>query len=70
MREQTIEDLPSGLTLRLEACEGGCAHGDRGDARLLADREIVFDAEGRLMQVRAASTRSAARPGCIEILHL
>jgi hypothetical protein len=47
LREQTIEDLPSGLTLRLEACDGGCRMVIAGRALPAGDREIVFDAEGR-----------------------
>jgi hypothetical protein len=55
VREQTIEDLPSGLTLRFETCEGG---GTRlviaGRALPRGNREIVFDTEGRVVRVGPA----------------
>jgi hypothetical protein len=51
LREQTIEDLPSGLTLRLEVCDGGCRMVIAGRALPAGDREIVFDAEGRAVRV-------------------
>ena len=54
LREQTIEDLPSGLTLRLEACDSGCRLGIARRALPAGDREIVFDAEGRAVRVGPA----------------
>jgi hypothetical protein len=57
LREQTIEDLPSGLTLRLEACDGGCRMVIVGRALPAGDREIVFDAEGRAVRVGPAPRR-------------
>jgi hypothetical protein len=54
LREQTIEDLPSGLTLRLEACGNGCRILIAGRALSAGDREIVFDAEGRAVRVGPA----------------
>jgi hypothetical protein len=54
LREQTIEDLPSGLTLRLEACDGGCRIVIAGRALAAGDREIVFDAEGCAVRVGPA----------------
>jgi len=57
LREQTIEDLPSGLTLRLEACGGGCRMVIAGRALPAGDREIVFDAEGRAVRVGPAPRR-------------
>lgn len=45
VREQIVEDLPSGLTLQFEAFEGGVRLTIAGKA-LRASREIVFDAEG------------------------
>jgi hypothetical protein len=54
LREQTIEDLPSGLTLRFEACDGGCRMVIAGHALPAGDREIVFDAEGRAVRVGPA----------------
>jgi len=54
LREQTIEDLPSGLTLRFEACDRGCRMVIAGSALPAGDREIVFDAEGRAVRVGPA----------------
>jgi hypothetical protein len=53
IREQIIEDLPSGLTLQFELFEGGVRLTISGRT-LAANREILFDGEGRLLQVRAA----------------
>ena len=53
IREQIIEDLPSGLTLQFESFEGGVRLTISGRS-LPANREILFDSEGRLMQVRPA----------------
>jgi hypothetical protein len=54
LREQTIEDLPSGLTLRFEARDGGCRMVIAGRALRTGDREIVFDAEGRVVRIGPA----------------
>jgi hypothetical protein len=53
IREQIVEDLPSGLTLQFELFEGGVRLTLAGKC-LAANREILFDTEGRLLQVRAA----------------
>lgn len=45
IREQLVEDLPSGLTLHFEAFEGGVRLTIAGRA-LAGNREIVFDAQG------------------------
>ena len=45
IREQIVEDLPSGLTLQFEAVEGGVRLTIAGKA-LQSTREIVFDTEG------------------------
>jgi hypothetical protein len=52
IREQIIEDLPSGLTLQFELFEGGVRLTIAGKC-LAANREILFDAEGRLVHVHA-----------------
>ena len=57
VREQVIEDLPSGLTLQFEACEGGCRLLIAGRALRSGDREILFDAEGRVIAIGAASVK-------------
>lgn len=48
IQEQIIEDLPSGLTLQVEAMGGG-----QWKLRIVGDlplgnRELIFDGEGRL----------------------
>lgn len=49
IREQIIEDAASGLTLQFEAREdGGARLVIVGDALEHGNREIVFDAEGRM----------------------
>jgi hypothetical protein len=53
IREQIVEDLPSGLTLQFERVPDGVRLVIAGKA-LAANREIVFDAEGGAVQVRAA----------------
>ena len=53
IREQIIEDLPSGLTLQFESFEGGVRLTISGRS-LPANREILFDGEGRLTQVQPA----------------
>jgi hypothetical protein len=52
IREQTVEDLPSGLTLRVEAREDGFRLVISGRVLPRGNREIVFDAEGRAVGVR------------------
>lgn len=46
IREQTIEDLPSGLTLRLVAGERGVRLVIAGRVLPNGNREIVFDQHG------------------------
>jgi hypothetical protein len=53
IREQIIEDLPSGLTLQFELFEGGVRLTVTGRS-LAVNREILFDGDGRLMEVRPA----------------
>jgi hypothetical protein len=53
IREQIVEDLPSGLTLQFEIVDG-CARLIIAGPALGANREIRFDAEGRAVQTRAA----------------
>lgn len=60
IREQIVEDLPSGLTLQFEAFEGGVRLTIAGKA-LPANREIVFDAEGAASKT-GASKRAFRRP--------
>jgi hypothetical protein len=47
IREQVVEDLPSGLTLRLDRCEGGSRLVISGRALPRGIHEIRFDSEGR-----------------------
>jgi hypothetical protein len=54
LREQIIEDLPSGLTLQFEACDGGARLVIAGKVLTSGNREIVFDAEGRAIRIGAA----------------
>jgi len=54
VREQTIEDLPSGLTLRFEARDGGSRLLIVGRALPRGNREILFDAHGVAMSVGPA----------------
>ena len=49
IREQIVEDLPSGLTLQFEVVEGGVRLTIAGKS-IAANREIVFDAEGGAVQ--------------------
>jgi hypothetical protein len=51
IREQIVEDLPSGLTLRLEAHPGGTRLVLVGRSLPGGRREFVFDAEGRALGV-------------------
>ena len=51
LREQIVEDLPSGLTLRVEAREDGTRLLILGRALPSGRREILFDAEGRAVGV-------------------
>ena len=46
VREQTIEDLPSGLTLRFEARDGGARLLIAGRVLPRGNREILFDSHG------------------------
>jgi hypothetical protein len=57
VREQVIEDLPSGLTLQFEACEGGTRLLIAGKVLASGNREIVFDAEGRVIRLGAAGLK-------------
>ncbi len=52
IREQIVEDLPSGLTLQFEAFEGGVRLTIAGKA-LQSSREIVFDTEGGAVKTQA-----------------
>jgi hypothetical protein len=51
LREQIIEDLPSGITLRVEKRKDGSRLTLVGRALPKGNREIVFDAEGRVVSV-------------------
>ena len=51
IREQTIEDLPSGLTLRMVASKDGARLMIAGSGLPRGNREILFDAEGRAVRV-------------------
>lgn len=57
VREQIIEDLPSGLTLQFEACEGGVRLVIAGKVLASGNREIVFDAEGHVIRIGAAGLK-------------
>jgi hypothetical protein len=54
IREQLIVDLPSGLTLHWEACEGGTRLVISGRSLPRGEREIRFDADGRALGVGPA----------------
>jgi hypothetical protein len=60
IREQIVEDLPSGLTLQFEAFEDGVRLTIAGKA-LESNREIVFDAEGGAVRTEG-SKRGFRRP--------
>jgi hypothetical protein len=60
VREQIIEDLPSGLTLAFEAFEGGVRMLVGGRVLRGGNRELVFDARGAL--VRAGPYEGAWPP--------
>ena len=60
IREQIVEDLPSGLTLHFEAFEGGVRLTIAGRA-IPGNREIVFDAEGSAVTT-GASKHAFRRP--------
>jgi hypothetical protein len=47
VREQIIEDAPSGLTLQFECEDGRLRLLIAGGALPMGNREILFDAEGR-----------------------
>jgi hypothetical protein len=51
LREQTIEDLPSGITLRLEKQKDGVRLTLVGRVLPKGNREIVFDSEGCVVSV-------------------
>jgi hypothetical protein len=53
VREQIIEDLPSGLTLLFEAFEGGTRFVIGGRALRGGRREFVFDESGSLVRTSA-----------------
>ena len=53
IREQIIEDLPSGLTLAFEAFEGGMRLLIGGRVLRGGTRELVFDANGALVRIGA-----------------
>ncbi|HJT60188.1 MAG TPA: hypothetical protein VJ797_00815 [Burkholderiales bacterium] len=53
IREQIVEDLPSGLTLQFEAFEGGVRLTIAGKA-LPSSREIVFDTQGGAVKTQAS----------------
>lgn len=50
IREQIVEDLPSGLTLQFEALEGGEVRLVIAGKMLGANREILFDAQGNAVR--------------------
>ena len=60
IREQIVEDLPSGLTLQFEAFEGGVRLTIASKA-LPTNREIVFDPEGAASKT-GPSKRAFRRP--------
>jgi hypothetical protein len=51
IREQTIEDLPSGLTLRVIATREGARLMIAGRVLPAGNREIVFDAGGCALRI-------------------
>jgi hypothetical protein len=53
IREQIIEDLPSGLTLAFEAFEGGMRLLIGGRVLRGGNRELVFGADGSLVRIGA-----------------
>ena len=53
IREQIVEDLPSGLTLQFEAADGGVRLTIAAKA-LQCNREIVFDAQGSAVKTGAS----------------
>jgi hypothetical protein len=56
IREQIVEDLPSGLVLQFELLEGGGARLTlAGKALAGGNREILFDAEGRVLHTRRSA---------------
>jgi hypothetical protein len=60
IREQIVEDLPSGLTLQFEAFEGGVRLTIAGKA-IPGNREVVFDGEGAAVKT-GASKHAFRRP--------
>ena len=73
IREQIVEDLPSGLTLQFETFEGGVRLTIASKA-LPTSREIAFDTEGAASKTGPSKRAFRRHPGCIEgalkILHL
>jgi hypothetical protein len=57
VREQIIEDLPSGLTLQFEVIGGGSRLVMAGSALRFGNREIVFDGEGQVIRIGAAELK-------------
>jgi hypothetical protein len=60
IREQIVEDLPSGLTLQFELVDG-CVRLTIAGKVLAGNREILFDAQGGAVQTRSA-THAFRRP--------
>jgi len=59
LREQLVEDLPSGLTLLVQAAEDGGTRVVIASRALGAgNREFVFDPEGRLVRVGASALKN------------
>ena len=54
VREQVIEDLPSGLTLRFRTGNGGMRLVITSRALSVGSREFVFDAEGAFVRAGPA----------------
>ena len=62
IREQIVEDLPSGLTLQFEALEGGGVMLTiAGKALPGGNRQILFDGNGEVIQTRGTH-RAFRRP--------
>ena len=55
LREQIVDDLPSGLTLKFERWEGGSRLVIGGRPLAGNPREIVFDADGNVRRISAAA---------------
>lgn len=61
IREQIVEDLPSGLTLQFEALDDGGTRLIIAGKVLGANREILFDAEGNAVR-QGPSPQAFRRP--------